>query len=391
MAIKHAKTSAIEDGSDATLVRPSDWNADHTGTLDHGTDLAGLSDDDHPQYIKHSLATAINDFLVASGAGAFVKKTLAEVKTILGLGTAAYTAATDYVTHALATAANDFLVASGSGAFVKKTLAEVKTLLDWAADIATHAGLTTGVHGVGANYVAQAPAASHLVRSFTKGWTSGYFLKGAEVGANPEEVFLPEFTRAWFHEQWGTDPASAISGWTDAVVNSGNIYYWGLGRLGLSTGATVNSAIKLYTAYSGYFSTGSRHVCAWFTQWADTDRTNSTALLLVHTATGWPTPSLTEHHVGFEVLNGAIRSTSGDGSTREVQETGITYANQWALHKLAFIFRSGAIDFYVDDVLKTTHSTNLPTISNGYMYLSLSNQVAADRKLDITGINMRCA
>lgn len=35
--------------------------------------------------IKHALATAVNDFLVASGAGAFVKKTLAETKTILGL------------------------------------------------------------------------------------------------------------------------------------------------------------------------------------------------------------------------------------------------------------------------------------------------------------------
>lgn len=101
------------------------------GQLDHGKAMvaASLLDDDHTQYIKHSLATAVSDFLIASGVGVFVKKTLAEVKTILGLGTAAYTAATDYVTHALATAANDFLVASGSGSFVKKTLAEVKTIL----------------------------------------------------------------------------------------------------------------------------------------------------------------------------------------------------------------------------------------------------------------------
>lgn len=35
--------------------------------------------------IDHSLATAPNDFLVASGAGAFVKKTLPETKTVLGL------------------------------------------------------------------------------------------------------------------------------------------------------------------------------------------------------------------------------------------------------------------------------------------------------------------
>ena len=29
MGIKHAFVSAIADGADATLVRPSDWNAEH--------------------------------------------------------------------------------------------------------------------------------------------------------------------------------------------------------------------------------------------------------------------------------------------------------------------------------------------------------------------------
>jgi hypothetical protein len=52
------------------------------GSLDHGL-LAGLSDDDHTQYILHSLADAANDFLVASGADVFVKKTLAETGAIL--------------------------------------------------------------------------------------------------------------------------------------------------------------------------------------------------------------------------------------------------------------------------------------------------------------------
>jgi Phage tail-collar fibre protein len=44
----------------------------------------------HIGHIGHALATAVNDFLVASAPGAFVKKTLAEVKAILGLGDAAY-------------------------------------------------------------------------------------------------------------------------------------------------------------------------------------------------------------------------------------------------------------------------------------------------------------
>ena len=52
------------------------------GVTDHGN-LAGLADDDHTQYILHSLANVANDFLVASGANTFVKKTLAETGAIL--------------------------------------------------------------------------------------------------------------------------------------------------------------------------------------------------------------------------------------------------------------------------------------------------------------------
>jgi len=50
-----------------------------------------------------------------------------------------------------------------------------------------HQDLTTGVHGVGSNYIAQAPAASHLVRTFTKGWTSSKRLKGDGVNTDPIE------------------------------------------------------------------------------------------------------------------------------------------------------------------------------------------------------------
>ena len=56
-----------------------------SAAIDHGS-LSGLGDDDHIQYIKHALATAANDFLVASGAGVFVKKTLAETQALIGGG-----------------------------------------------------------------------------------------------------------------------------------------------------------------------------------------------------------------------------------------------------------------------------------------------------------------
>ncbi len=56
------------------------------------------------------------------------------------------------------------------------------------AKVDAHKDLATGVHGAGSNYLAQAPAASHLVRAFTKGWTSGKLLKGGGVNADPSEI-----------------------------------------------------------------------------------------------------------------------------------------------------------------------------------------------------------
>lgn len=85
-----------------------------------------------------------------------------------------------------------------------------------------HKDVTTGVHGVGSNYLAQAPTASHIVRAFTKGWTSGKLLKGAGVNADPTEEAvgiscrlrrssnksIPNATWTtvdWDSEDWDTD------------------------------------------------------------------------------------------------------------------------------------------------------------------------------------------
>lgn len=46
--------------------------------------------------IPNSLATAVSQFLVSTAAGAWAVKTVAEIKTLLGLGSAAYTASSAY-------------------------------------------------------------------------------------------------------------------------------------------------------------------------------------------------------------------------------------------------------------------------------------------------------
>lgn len=114
---------------DSTISRTSDVNTHINSKTAHG--LAS--------------AAAANDFLVGSGVGQWVKKTLAEIKTILGLGSAAYTntnayeAAGSIATHAdiesgvhgLVTPTGDdqFMVSSGAGTWTNMSLSNVKQLL----------------------------------------------------------------------------------------------------------------------------------------------------------------------------------------------------------------------------------------------------------------------
>jgi len=122
-----------QQGSD-TLIITYPWEPVFRSSLasDHGS-LGGLADDDHTQYIKHSLATAANDFLVASGSGTFVKKTLAEVKTILAL-------ASDYIAKSLMDAKGDIIAASGDNTPVRVAVGDDDKVLT--ADSSAPGGVT---------------------------------------------------------------------------------------------------------------------------------------------------------------------------------------------------------------------------------------------------------
>lgn len=117
--IEHGSLAGLADDDHTQYLNNTrhDTTTRHTlGSIvphdDHGA-LSGLSDDDHPQYIRHSLATAVSDFLVASGSGAFIKKTLAEVKTLLGLTVDGWTPVSATWTYA---SASTITVPSGAAA-----------------------------------------------------------------------------------------------------------------------------------------------------------------------------------------------------------------------------------------------------------------------------------
>lgn len=74
----------------------------HEGSIDHGS-IAGLSDDDHTQYIKDSEFTAADEVMVGTGAGTFGQVTLA---------------------------ASQFLAKKAAGAATNVTAGEARTILN---------------------------------------------------------------------------------------------------------------------------------------------------------------------------------------------------------------------------------------------------------------------
>lgn len=170
------------------------------------------------EVVKHSLATAENDFLVASGAGVFVKKTLAEAKSILGVS-----GDSSCTTKSIAQASHGFAVGDvlkyASGAYAKAQAdssanAEVVGIVSAVADTGNFTLLTSGYFSGLSGLTAEAV---HFLSGGTAGaltateptteghvskplliavsTTAGFFfnMRGSEI-ANPATAYYQTFT-----------------------------------------------------------------------------------------------------------------------------------------------------------------------------------------------------
>jgi len=172
------------------------WRPDQPIVWEEKTTAPGVTADANNGYLVGDLwideTADVAYICVDSTAGAAVWKTvfgsaaaiLAALITVDGTGSGLDadvldgSHATAFVTHALATAVSDFLAASGSGVFVKKTLAETKTLLG--VDAAT----TSASGVVELATVAEAVAGTDTTRTVT----SDGLAAGVAVVANPKAM-----------------------------------------------------------------------------------------------------------------------------------------------------------------------------------------------------------
>lgn len=188
MAITHTKVSGIADGADTTVVRPSDWNADHTIANDSITYAMLQNVTATDKLLGRSTAGAgdIEEIACTAAGRALIDDAdAAAQRTTLGLGTAAtqasgaFEAAGAIATHAAVTTTHG-ISAFGATLVDDADAAAARTTLGAAATSHTHptTDLTGGVHGD----VLYRGAAGWVL--LTAG-TPGQYLKTQGAAANP--------------------------------------------------------------------------------------------------------------------------------------------------------------------------------------------------------------
>ena len=257
--------------------------------------------------------------------------------------------------------------------------------------LAGHKGLTTGVHGAGANYVALAPTTPHLVRTFTKGWTSDKLVKGAGVDADPVETtltydlceafLLPYYLHRklsrFIHNVFLTYDMISTT-----VTGSGSVsqtFY----QPSVSTGTTSGSTSQ--QRLIGLFGWLNGTYASIFYGWGQLNNTNDAEGFIGMTPndTGVPLLTYTDKHCGFILVKSAnedtIYASNANGTTQTKTDLGVTATAQWH-HLRIESDTAGNVYFYVDHVLKATHTTNLNPDAMTWK-ISIKNNAAADNKV----------
>jgi len=177
----------------------------------------------------------------------------------------------------------------------------------------------------------------------------------------------------YFHDCFQT-----LDAWNEEIIGTGSRSWYGIWQVRIYTGTTANSEYRFYTALlPNWPSVGKK----WRLELqAIPELTASVGLLfLVQWQVGRP-PPLTCKHVGWKVINKRIWASTGDGTTEKATDTGIDFTGAWTSRALYIHwYASGEIRFYIDTVLRATHTTNLPQSGdNHYIYISTKNTSAVN-------------
>jgi hypothetical protein len=213
----------------------------------------------------------------------------------------------------------------------------------------THAALTTGVHGIDN---------------------------------------LLSFIKSWYHEDWKT-----LDKWTSYVTGTGGYDWYSPSDLRLKTGTTSLSNSCLDTPQIGPLCLRDSGNQWYFRVQAGSDLGSSEVRLYAPRSDAAKPPSDTFYCVGWKIINGEIYAHTADGTTAKDTDTGISMASIWTTKELFTVCDTdGVVKFYVDGVLKATHSgaaDYVPAHFNGRFSFNIKNTAAADKQIAFLTFNWR--
>ncbi|MGA2670132.1 MAG: hypothetical protein ABSF21_01750 [Dehalococcoidia bacterium] len=251
------------------------------------------------------------------------------------------------------------------------------------AALAAHAAANTGIHNVGSLYIAKSSVdglnlASHKTRHQSGGADE---LSLADLKGVPIDAF-PRTGSLIFFEMW-----KDIVGWTEAYVGSG-YRSSGLTDLQLYTGATNNSRATLYITanpldqpqYPGIKFFACLQSCT-------AQTAGEIRIFIVRNGEALAPLSDIGRHGGFKIINGEIWATTGDGTAETATDTGLNIAAAWSGRTIDVRgITNTSIQYYIDGVLKATHTTNLPSASNYRIAFEIKNTNAINQGIRIRPI-----
>jgi hypothetical protein len=230
------------------------------------------------------------------------------------------------------------------------------------AALSSHAAAATGVHGVGSLYIAKSSVdglnlASHVLRHKWLG----------DDALNIKDLFF-QFA-ALYYKLW-----SDLNGFTSLVSGSGSNTP-GFSYLTLLTGTTSGSRAGAYATQNYWlaYSDGTYRYRVMARHNPLSPLTNSEywfGILNLPTS-----PSYTQKHVAFQILNGRIWASCGDGTNGTQVDTGVDLGATGTAD-IYFKYMASDIKYYIGGVLKATITTNRPNNWSGYFTTSFTNSAA---------------
>jgi hypothetical protein len=89
-------------------------------------------------------------------------------------------------------------------------------------------------------------------------------------------------------------------------------------------------------------------------------------------------PSETDDHFGWKIDGADLYASNADGITQTITDTTVDLAVGHQRTRLKMVLNPGTdCKFYVDDVLKVTHTTNLPDATDYYLHFAIRTLEAA--------------